>query len=173
MRFTTYTKYRGTFLDALNLEALMESGQLTPGMLDELRGEGQGTVDDAARAARSVEFNLTGKGLDFLGYRTLKDLLSALVRSSFGNHETPHPSTGIEAEAASRPYRFGDTLAVVTFGDRAEEIPLAEVVRDPALVRFVSKVSELARGRAYFTTTMTLGQYVMREILRRRTRRMG
>ncbi|HSH46906.1 MAG TPA: hypothetical protein VK966_13760, partial [Longimicrobiales bacterium] len=172
MRFTTYSKYEGSWLDALNLEsllerlsdfllqagfaggpedqpwwtmdepdsgdrsldslkdallrALMESGQLTPEMLAELRdgGEGsedarqelaelldelvqrlveegyltlddgtgmpssfqevpgQGKIDDAAEAARQVEFNLTGKGLDFLGYRTLRDLLGGLGRSS-------------------------------------------------------------------------------------------
>jgi Ca-activated chloride channel family protein len=43
---------------------------------------------------------------------------------------------------------------------------------DPALVRFVARVSEMSRGRAYFTTTMTLGEYVMRDFLRRRTRRI-
>jgi Ca-activated chloride channel family protein len=46
------------------------------------------------------------------------------------------------------------------------------LARDPALVQFVARVSELARGRAYFTTTMTLGQYLMRDFLRRRTRRV-
>src|SRR5690606_11203368 len=42
------------------------------------------------------------------------------------------------------------------------------LARDPALVQFVARVCELARGKAYFTTTMTLGQYVMRDFLRRR-----
>jgi Ca-activated chloride channel homolog len=301
---------------------------------------GAGHIDDQARAARQVEFQLTQKGLDFLGYRTLQPLLSAQGRSSFGSHDTPHLATGVEAEAASRPYQFGDTLnldipatlsrarrragagvpldldyddlmvhqaeyrsscatvlmldvshsmilygedrftpakkvalalshlirtrypgdtlRVITFGDRAREIPLGELARaqvgpyhtntaeglelarrlllaqkkdmrqivmitdgkpsavtlddgrvyknpvgldarvlrttfravtacrkagivintfmlarDPALVQFVGRVCELARGRAYFTTTMTLGQYVMRDFLRRRTRRLG
>lgn len=429
MRFTTYTKYRGGWLDALNLQdlldrladfllqsgfagtpqdvpwwadpadhdvdhsldalkqallrALIESGQLTPEMLAELRGDGDGdedvrqriadllddlvrrlveegylsltpsapgeasamqppgggTIDEGAEAARSVDFQLTSKGLDFLGFRTLKHLLSALGRSSFGSHDTPHLATGVEAEAASRPYEFGDTLnldipgtltralrrtglelpldldyddlmvhqseyrsscatvllldishsmilygedrftpakrvalalshlirtqypgdslRVVTFGDRAREIPMGELpraqvgpyhtntaeglklarrlllaqkkdmrqivmitdgkpsaitlpdgrvyknpagldprvlretfaevaacrkagilintfmlARDPALVQFVARVCELARGKAYFTTTMTLGQYVMRDFLRGRTRRV-
>jgi Ca-activated chloride channel family protein len=428
MRFTTYSKYKGSWLDALNLEslleqlsdfllqagfaggpedrpwwswdepsqgdrsldalkeallrALMESGQLTPEMLEELRGEGEGSeevrqqiadlldelverlveegyltvdgeegmpssfqevqgegkIDDAADAARQVEFNLTGKGLDFLGYRTLRDLLGGLGKSSLGAHETAELSTGVEAEAASRPYRFGDTmnldipatlknamareglevpldlrhddlmvhqaehrsscatvlmldvshsmilygedrfgpakkvalalshlirtqypgdtLRVVTFGDRAEEVPLKSIARaqvgpyhtntaeglklarrilrgqkkdmqqiimitdgkpsavtmpdgrvyknpagldpfvlretfrevaacrrsgivintfmlarDAALVQFVAKVGRMARGRAYFTSTMTLGQYVMRDFLKRRTKR--
>jgi Ca-activated chloride channel family protein len=299
---------------------------------------GEGKIDDAKSAAQQVEFNLTQKGIDFLGYRTLKQLLSAVGRSSFGSHDTPHLATGVEAEAASKPYEFGDTmnldipatlgnalarggvgvpldldygdlmvhqaeyrsscatvlmldvshsmilygedrftpakkvalalshlirtqypgdtLRVVTFGDRAQEIPLGELpqakvgpfhtntaeglklarrlllaqkkdmrqivmvtdgkpsaitladgriyknpagldprviretlgevaacrkagvlintfmlARDPALMQFVAKVCEMARGKAYFTNTMTLGEYVMRDFLKRRTKR--
>ena len=33
--------------------------------------------------------------------------------------------------------------------------------------------AQIARGKAYFTSTMTLGQYIMRDFLRRRTRRAG
>jgi Ca-activated chloride channel homolog len=375
-------------LDALKaalLQALIDSGQLTPEMLAELRGEGggeggdeevqrriaellddlvqqlidegylnttsspavpgpfteagTGQIDDARQAAQQVEFNLTQKGIDFLGYRTLKQLLSAVGRSSAGSHDTPHLATGIEAEAVSKPYEFGDTLnldipatlknamartgvrvpleldygdlmvhqaeyrsscatvlmldvshsmilygedrftpakkvalalshlirtqypgdslRVVTFGDRAQEIPLGQLsqakvgpfhtntadgfklarrlllaqkkdmrqivmitdgkpsaitlpdgrvyrnpagldprivqqtlrevaacrkagiiintfmlARDAALVQFVAEVCQLARGRAYFTSTMTLGEYVMRDFLKRRTRRV-
>jgi len=369
-------------LDALKaalLQALLESGQLTPEMLNELRGEGNdeeirrqiaelldelvqrlvedgyintqpptmpgsftdanaGHIDDAKEAAQQVEFNLTQKGIDFLGYRTLKQMLAAIGKSSFGSHDTPHLATGVEAEAASRQYEFGDTLnldipatlknslarsgltlpldldygdlmvhqaeyrsscatvvmldvshsmilygedrftpakkvalalshlirtqfpgdtlRVVTFGDRAQEIPLGQLsqakvgpfhtntaeglkvarrlllaqkkdmrqivmitdgkpsavtlddgrvyrnpagldprvvketlgevaacrksnimintfmlARDPELVQFVAKVCEMARGKAYFTNTMTLGEYVMRDFLRRRTTR--
>jgi Ca-activated chloride channel homolog len=428
MRFTTYSKFNGTLLDALNVEglleqladfllqsgfaggphyhpwwgwtgdeggdrsldalkqallqALLESGQLTPEMLREMRGDGQpsekardkiaelldelvrrlveegylqtgpapqmpgsyqempgeGRIDEAS-AARQVEFNLTQKGIDFLGYRTLKHLLSAVGRSSFGSHDTPHLATGVEADGVSKPYEFGDTLnldipatlknalargglrvpldldypdlmvhqaeyrsscatvllldishsmilygedrftpakkvalalshlirtqypgdslRVVTFGDRAREIPLSELAhtqvgpyhtntaeglklarkvlqsqkkdmrqivmitdgkpsaitlpdgriyknpagldprviretlgevaacrkmgilintfmlaRETALIQFVAKVCEMARGKAYFTNTMTLGQYVMRDFLKRRTRRI-
>jgi Ca-activated chloride channel family protein len=370
-------------LKAALLQALLESGQLTPEMIAELRGDGgdeevqrqlaelldelvrklieegylatsetpqvpasytqmaqgQAHIDDAKQAAQQVEFNLTQKGIDFLGYRTLKQLLSAVGRSSFGSHDTPHLATGVEAEAASRPYVFGDTLnldipatlsnalarggvkvpldldygdlmvhqaeyrsscatvlmldishsmilygedrftpakkvalalshlirtqypgdtlRVVTFGDRAQEIPLGELpqakvgpyhtntadglklarrlllgqkkdmrqivmvtdgkpsaitlsdgriyknpagldarvvretlrevaacrrsgilintfmlARDPALIQFVAKVCEMARGKAYFTNTMTLGEYVMRDFLKRRTRKV-
>ena len=200
MRFTTYTKYTGLYLDALNvqdllerladfllqsgfaggqqfhpwwgwtgddadrsldslkealLQALIESGQLTPEMLKELRGEGQSNSEEArrkiaelldelieklveegylstnappqmpgthqemgsgvgmtdeARASQQVEFNLTQKGIDFLGYRTLRGLLGAMGKSSFGSHDTPHLATGIEADAESKAYEFGDTL---------------------------------------------------------------
>ena len=430
MRFTRYTRYKGGWLDALNLEnlleamsdfllnggfaggpnyhpywgwsgvddtssldalknallkALIESGELTPEMIEELRGQGegdadvqakiakllddliqrmveegyltlengtpsmpgpmqdvtgQGSIDEAKEAAQSVQFNLTQKGMDFLGYRALKGLLGALGKASAGVHDTPHLATGIEAEAASKPYEFGDTmnldipatlknaieregltvplhldysdlmvhqaeyrsscatvlmldishsmilygedrftpakrvalalshlirtqfpgdsLRVVTFGDRAQEIPLSQLAkaqvgpfhtntaegfelarriltsqkqdmrqiimitdgkpsavtlpdgrvytnsggldafilkktfeetaacrkagilintfmlaRDPYLVQFVRKVSEIARGKAYFTSTMTLGQYIMMDFMKRQRRRVG
>lgn len=430
MRFTTYTKYKGGWIDALNLEGLMEllsdflmdggfaggpnyhpywgwsgtedtnsvealkhallealikSGQLTPEMLKELRGEGagdadiqariaellddliqrmvdegyisldqgdpqftgpvqdvtgQGEIDDAKEASKSVQFNLNQKGMDFLGYRALRGLLGALGKASIGVHDTPHLATGVEASAASRPYEFGDTmnldipatlkkaieregltvplnleygdlmvhqseyrsscatvlmldishsmvlygedrfspakkvalalshlirtqfpgdtLKVVTFGDRAQEIPLSQLAkaqvgpfhtntaegfevarriltaskqdmrqiimitdgkpsaltlpdgrvytnsggmdahilrrtfkevaacrksgilintfmlaRDPYLVQFVKKVSEIARGKAYFTSTLTLGQYIMMDFMKRKRKRVG
>jgi len=57
-----------------------------------------------------VRFELTHKGLDFLGFKTLKDLLGSIGKSSFGRHDTRDLSTGIESSGASRPYAFGDTL---------------------------------------------------------------
>jgi Ca-activated chloride channel family protein len=71
---------------------------------------GEGKIDDAREASRQVEFSLTGKGIDFLGWRTLRHLLSAMGKSSFGSHDTPHLATGVEVEAASRPYEFGDVM---------------------------------------------------------------
>jgi len=41
---------------------------------------------------------------------------------------------------------------------------------DYYLVDFVKKVAEICQGKAYFTTTMTLGQYILRDYLRRRTK---
>src|SRR2546426_8807763 len=64
----------------------------------------------AKEAAQQVQFNLTEKGIDFLGYRTLKHLLGSIGKSSFGAHDTEHLATGIEAEAASKVYEYGDTL---------------------------------------------------------------
>jgi Ca-activated chloride channel family protein len=371
-------------LDALKealIQALIESGQLTPEMLAELRGEGEGdegiqervaellddlvrrlmeqgyltatekpqvpgsyspmggTIDEGKQAAQEVQFQLTQKGMDFLGFRTLRHLLSAIGRSSIGSHDTPHLATGVEADAVSKPYEFGDslnldipatltnalargdisvpleleygdlmvnqaeyrsscatvvmldishsmilygedrftpakkvalalahlirtqypgdTLKIVTFGDRAQEIPLGQLAqakvgpfhtntaeglkvarrlllaqkkdmrqivmitdgkpsaitledgqvyknpggldpyviketlhevaacrnsgilintfmlaRDPVLVQFVGKVCEMARGKAYFTNTMTLGEYVMKDFMKRRTKRV-
>ena len=41
-----------------------------------------------------------------------------------------------------------------------------------ALVRFVARVCEMSRGRAYLTSTLTLGEHVMRDFLRRRSQRV-
>ncbi len=361
------------------LRALVESGQLTQEMIEELRGDGpgnadvqreiaelldkiiekmvedgyitldgkpapggttadaaaEGYVDEAREASGQVHFNLTRRGLDFLGYRALRDLMSSVGRASVGAHETTERATGVEADAGSRPYAFGDTLnldipatlknaiardglkvpidldykdlmvhqtdyrsscatvlmldvshsmilygedrfspakkvalalshlirtefpgdllRVVTFGDRAKEIPLARLAKaqvgpfhtntaeglemaqrllrgqkkdmrqiimitdgkpsamtlkrgkvyknsagldrnilratyreasacrragipinvfmlaqDPYLVRFVRKITKIARGKAYFTSTMTLGQYIMLDFLKRK-----
>jgi Ca-activated chloride channel family protein len=147
----------GRSLDDLRqaiLQALMDSGQLTPDMLKALRGESSGDDDRDAEtlrsladlldkivqrlvdegylrldappsepgpaqqtasgrerdAARTVHFDLSEKGADFLGYKTLKELLGALGRSAVGAHETTHLDTSNEAEAASRQYEFGDVL---------------------------------------------------------------
>ncbi len=367
------------------LEALMNSGQLTPDMLKFLRGDSTGDegrdarveqeiaqlldqivqrlIDEgllnvsqvpqmpeghqsmfgpggqAASAAQQVQFNLTDKGIDFLGYNTLKNLLGSIGKSNFGAHETPYLATGVEAESSSRHYEFGDvlnldvpatlsnaiaregigvplqleygdlmvhqaeyrsssatvlmldcshsmilygedrftpakkvalalthlirtqfpgdTLKVVLFHDSAEEIPLSALAaaqvgpyhtntaeglklarrilqgqkkdmkqvimitdgkpsaltmpngkiyfnsmgldpeilqatfrevshcqrsgimintfmlaRDRSLVEFVMKVAEICRGKAYFTNTMTLGQFILMDFMRRKTKRM-
>jgi len=373
-------------LDALReaiLQALMDSGQFTPEMLDALRGDDNDDGESAARlaklideiiqrlvdegflnlqappqmpkghqevtgpgglahaASKDVQFQLTEKGIDFLGFKTLRSLLGSLGRSSFGSHDTPYLATGIEADAWSKPYEFGDTmnldvaatlqhalartgslgtpldldysdlmvrqaeyrsscatvlmldtshsmilygedrftpakkvalalthlirtqfpgdtLRVVLFHDSAEEIPLARLAhaqvgpyhtntaeglklarrillgqkkdmrqivmitdgkpsavtmpngliyknsmgldamvyaqtlrevadcrragivintfmlaRDRALVEFVKRVSAISRGKAYFTNTMTLGQFILMDFLRRKTRKVS
>ena len=373
-------------MDALRqaiLQALIDSGQLTPDMLKVLRGESTGDqardkeieqqlgelldkivqrlIDEgylnvgqapqvpqgyqsmfgpggqARSAAQQVQFNLTEKGIDFLGYKPLKNLLGSVGKSSFGAHDTPYLATGVEAEGVSKPYEFGDvlnldvpatltnaiareglgvplnieysdlmvsqseyrssaatvlmldcshsmilygedrftpakkvalalthlirtqfpgdSLRVVLFHDSAEEIPLSALAtaqvgpyhtntaeglklarrlllaqkkdmrqiimitdgkpsaltmpngqiyknsfgldltviektlqevaacrksgimintfmlaRDRALVDFVKRVSEISRGKAYFTTTMTLGQFILMDFLKRKTR---
>ena len=301
--------------------------------------EGPGSM--ARAAARDVQFSLTEKGIDFLGYKTLRNLLGSFGKSSFGSHDTPYLATGIETDGWSKQYEFGDTLnldvnetlkrslartgkvsvpidleysdlmvhqaeyrsscatvlmldcshsmilygedrftpakkvalalthlirtqfpgdslRVILFHDSAEEIPLATLAtaqvgpyhtntaeglklarrlllaqkkdmrqiimitdgkpsaltmpngqiyknsfgldttviaqtlrevalcrrsgimintfmlaRDRALVEFVKRVSEICRGKAYFTTTMTLGQFILMDFLRRKTRKVS
>jgi len=66
-----------------------------------------GTAGESQAQAR---FEVTDKGLDFLGFRALRDLLGSLGKSSFGRHDTRDTATGIEASGASKTYEFGDTL---------------------------------------------------------------
>jgi Ca-activated chloride channel family protein len=142
-------------LDALKqaiLDALIESGQMTPEMLEALRGDGDELSEQklaamldsivkrlmdegylnldkapempaghqnvtgpgglAQAAARDVQFNLTDKGVDFLGYKALRGILSSLGKSNFGAHDTAYLATGIESDGWSKPYEFGDTLNI-------------------------------------------------------------
>ena len=64
------------------------------------------TADDPGRAT----IELTDKAIDFLGYRTLKDVLGGAGAASLGAHETDATTTGVETTGASRPYAFGDAL---------------------------------------------------------------
>ncbi|HEX5705190.1 MAG TPA: VWA domain-containing protein [Pyrinomonadaceae bacterium] len=112
-------KYEGSQLQKmLNqlIERLVEEGYLTlheePLTAQQRRetmgGNGKGRVEDSL--PRNVRFEVTEKGLDFLGYKTLRNLLGSLGKSSMGRHDTSHLATGVEAEAASKPYEFGDTI---------------------------------------------------------------
>lgn len=77
--------------------------------LGNVEREGQGHV---GRPQRGVRFELTDKTIDFLGFKTLKDLLAGFGKSSFGNHETKELATGVEITGSSKAYEFGDTLNV-------------------------------------------------------------
>lgn len=133
------------------LDALLESGQFTPEMLEALRGDGdedanaklaalldqlvqrlvsegylktdapppqmpgaqqpvtgKGSIGHAA--SKDVQFNLTDKGIDFLGYKQLRHLLGSLGKSSVGSHDTPYLATGVESDGYSKQYEFGDVL---------------------------------------------------------------
>ena len=61
-------------------------------------------------AQQQAKFEITDKSLDFLGYKTLRDLMGSLGKSSFGRHDTRDLATGIETSGASRLYEFGDTM---------------------------------------------------------------
>jgi len=111
------------------IERLLQEGYLSlQGEADDLEslfGEEEGEEGEARRArfrpqpgkGRTdehrkvhVKFEVTEKGIDFLGYKTLKNLMAGLGKSSFGRHDTNYLSTGVEAYEASKPYEFGDTL---------------------------------------------------------------
>lgn len=69
-----------------------------------------GQVAAAGKQELHARFEITDKALDFLGFKTLRDLLGSLGKSSFGRHDTRDLATGIEASGSSKPYEFGDTL---------------------------------------------------------------
>src|SRR5437773_171782 len=79
--------------------------QVTPPPQTSARGQ-LGQPQDRTEA----RFEITDKTMDFLGFKTLQDLLGSLGRSSFGRHDTRDLATGVESGGVSRPYEFGDTL---------------------------------------------------------------
>ena len=110
-------KFKGSLLEELLnqlIERLVEEGYLSlheePQRRDEhqRQGNGQGELSDPL--PRDVRFEVTEKGLDFLGYKTLRSLLGSLGKSVSGRHDTTYLSTGVEAAAVSKCYEFGDTI---------------------------------------------------------------
>jgi len=120
----------GNLFDEQNFQEMMERlGNMTPEQLDQLLDrlvqkmvdEGQITIEEpgdpqapAPGAGNpkdtKVKFEVTDKSLDFLGFKTLKDLLGSLGKSSFGRHDTRDLATGIETSGSSKLYEFGDML---------------------------------------------------------------
>jgi Ca-activated chloride channel family protein len=93
--------------------------QLVENLLQKLADEGHISIDrpdegqqgpGAGQGRERARFEVTDKSLDFLGYKTLKDLLGSLGKSSFGRHDTRDLATGIESSGSSKQYEFGDTL---------------------------------------------------------------
>ncbi len=121
---------QGSFFDDQNMQEMMERLQnMTPEQMNKLLenlvqkmvDEGQITIEEPREpnapapgvgkpSEAKVKFEVTDKSLDFLGFKTLKDLLGSLGKSSFGRHDTRDLATGIEASGSSKPYEFGDTL---------------------------------------------------------------
>jgi Ca-activated chloride channel family protein len=120
----------GSLFDEESMQDMMERMQnMTPEQMDQLlenlvrkmADEGQITIeeprDPQAQGAgvgnqrdSKVTFEVTDKSLDFLGFKTLKDLLGSLGKSSFGRHDTRDLATGIETSGSSKAYEFGDSL---------------------------------------------------------------
>src|SRR5215468_6685764 len=73
----------------------------------EMPKQGQGHTGNGNAEAR---FEVTDKGMDFLGYKALRELLGPLGRSNFGRHDTRHEAAGVEINGSSKLYEFGDTL---------------------------------------------------------------
>jgi Ca-activated chloride channel family protein len=100
------TEQRETLLQNL-MQKLQDAGYINM----------DGQPPDAANATggqngpqSNVHFEVTSKAVDFLGFKTLKDLLGSLGKSSFGAHDTRDLSTGIDASGVAKCYEFGDTM---------------------------------------------------------------
>jgi Ca-activated chloride channel family protein len=109
-------KFKGSALEELLnqlIERLIDEGYLTLNeqpVQRQAQPQRAGSPEISEPVRRDVRFEVTEKGLDFLGYKTLRNLLGSLGKSSVGRHDTPQLSTGVEAAAASKAYEFGDTI---------------------------------------------------------------
>ena len=108
------------------LEQMIDDGsfeRMVDQLIERMEQEGYVTIDrphdpaensslggQVGQAREQAKFEITDKSLDFLGYKTLKDLLGSLGKSNFGRHDTRDMATGVEASGASKTYEFGDTL---------------------------------------------------------------
>jgi Ca-activated chloride channel family protein len=110
-------QFKGSLLEELInqlIERLVEEGYLNlkevaqPQQRQQQDGQGQGEIGKPL--PRNIKFEVTEKGLDFLGYKTLSNLLGSLGKSSLGRHDTAYLATGIEASQSSKQYEFGDTI---------------------------------------------------------------
>lgn len=120
----------GELFDESQLAEMLERLQkMTPEQMEQmlerlaqqLANDGYITVDQPANSPRvgsagegqqqnQLRVEMTDRTVDFLGYKTLKDLLGSLGRASFGAHDTRDLSTGVETSGASKQYEFGDTM---------------------------------------------------------------
>jgi len=69
------------------------------------------------------------------------------------------------------PMVLGETLREVGSCRRQGiQINTFMLARDPELIAFVQRVSHMTKGKAYFTTPHTIGQYVLQDFQNRRTK---
>ena len=98
------------------LESMTEEqlDQMLSRMVQKLVDEGYINTEQPAggtgKGESRVEVKVTDKSIDFLGFKTLKDLLGSLGHASFGAHDTRDMATGVESSGSAKRYEFGDTL---------------------------------------------------------------
>jgi Ca-activated chloride channel homolog len=96
------------------VERMTQEGFINPQQPPQVTPPPENTPGGSLGQPRDIDtearFEITDKAIDFLGFKTLQDLLGSLGRSSFGRHDTRDLSTGIESGGISRPYEFGDVL---------------------------------------------------------------
>jgi Ca-activated chloride channel homolog len=69
------------------------------------------------------------------------------------------------------PFVLSETLREVAQCRRQGiQINTFMLARDPDLIAFVKKVSEMTNGKAYFTTPYNIGQYVLMDFVNKRVK---
>ncbi len=115
---------RGEMFDSERAEQMRQAmAKMSPEQLDQLLNQlVQKLVDEGYITTEQqeggpggdreskIEVKITDKSVDFLGFKTLKDLLGSLGHSSFGAHDTRDMATGVETSGAAKQYEFGDVL---------------------------------------------------------------
>lgn len=99
-------KQREQLVDRL-IEKLEEAGYIN---MDGQPPESTSAPGSQGGPESQIQFEVTDKAVDFLGFKTLKDLLGSLGKSSFGAHDTRDLATGVDASGGAKLYEFGDTL---------------------------------------------------------------
>src|SRR5262249_56012941 len=100
-------------LDKL-IERMAQEGYINPQQPPQVtpppQTSARGQLGQPQERQPEARFEITDKTIDFLGFKTLQDLLGSLGRSSFGRHDTRDMATGVEASGVSRQYEFGETF---------------------------------------------------------------
>ena len=87
--------------------------QQQPGEVSEPSQGGRvppGEIAQPAPPQGEPRFNVTDKSMDFLSYKSLRDLLGGMGRAMSGRHDTRYEASGIESSGSSKPYEFGDVM---------------------------------------------------------------
>jgi Ca-activated chloride channel family protein len=148
--------------DALNVVLFHDSAEEVPlGQLGRVRvGPYYTNTREGLRLARRV--------LD----RQRKDMRQIIMITDGKPSAVTRPDGRIYRNAFGLdPFVLRETFAEVAACRRAGiMINTFMLARDYDLVAFVRRVARICRGKAYFTTPMTLGQYVLQDFLKNKTR---
>src|SRR5260370_11347430 len=91
-------------LDKL-IERLSNEGFINPQQQPQIvppnQASARGAIGDPLERKTEARFEITAKTIDFLGFKTLRDLLGSLGRSSFGPHDTRDIANAAVATCAS------------------------------------------------------------------------
>ncbi len=79
--------------------SMMNPGQTPPG-----------EIAQPAPPQGEARFHVTDKSMDFLSYKSLRDLLGGMGRAMSGRHDTRYEASGIESSGSSKQYEFGDVM---------------------------------------------------------------